>query len=245
MCLAFIVPIHSQRPDLRVAAPVHVTGDTRADQVVSRWEAAAGGPVAAALAAWGGRRLVLGSTWPPDEAIWLPGLPALLDHHPDLRVVLVPHEPRPARLSDIEGRLARRGVPAARLSAFLAGDAAAAAVRCVVVDSVGVLAEIYRAGTLAYVGGSFTTGVHNTMEPAIASLPVLFGPVIQNAAEAGALVAAGAGFVVRRAGEALAAADGLLADPARLATAGAAAHAVVRAQQGATERTLALLRSHV
>ncbi|MHB8079983.1 MAG: hypothetical protein ACYDIE_12105, partial [Candidatus Krumholzibacteriia bacterium] len=124
-----------------------------------------------------------------------------------------------------------------------AGPGAATTARCVLVDSVGVLAEIYRAGALAYVGGSFTTGVHNTLEPAVASLPVLFGPVIHNAVEAGILVAHGAGQVVRRPAVAVAAAAQLLADPARLAAAGAAARAVVLAQRGATGRSLALLRS--
>ena len=115
--------------------------------------------------------------------------------------------------------------------------------RCMLVDSVGVLAEIYRAGDLAYVGGSFTTGVHNTMEPAVASLPVLFGPVIQNAVEAGTLVEAGAGWIVRRPAEARDRAAALLEDGDALAAAGARARDVVLAQRGATEKSMALLRT--
>jgi len=230
---------------LGVRAPVTVTGDTRAEQVILRFEAAAGGEAVARLTARPGRRLVLGSTWPPDEALWLPVLPDLLARFPDLTVVLAPHEPSPPRLAELERRLAASGVATTRLSRLApAGEAGAAAGgRCVLVDSVGVLAEIYRAGALAYVGGSFTTGVHNTLEPAVASLPVLFGPVVHNAVEAEALIARGAGRIVRGPAAAAAAAVELLSDPARLAAAGAAARAVVLAQRGATDRSLALLRS--
>jgi 3-deoxy-D-manno-octulosonic-acid transferase len=228
---------------LGVSAPVTVTGDTRADQVIRRYDASAGGAVAERLAALGGRRLVLGSTWPRDERIWLDALPTLLDRCPDLRVILAPHEPSPARLRDLERALAARSVGTRRLSALLEGELPPAeAPRCLLVDSVGILAELYRGASLAYVGGSFTTGVHNTMEPAVAAAPVLFGPVIQNAAEAGLLLTRGGARVVRTARDAVDAAAGWLGDPARLASDGATARATVLAMGGATTRSLALLR---
>jgi 3-deoxy-D-manno-octulosonic-acid transferase len=268
---------------LAVQTPVHVTGDTRVEQVIVRYEQSASGAVAARLSRLGSRRLILGSTWPPDEDLWLPVLRPLLDRHPDLRVILCPHEPLPERLAALEGRLDQAGLRHRRLQGLLAdgaagagageagggvadaraggvadepGDAAAGAPadaaatpeadpEVVLVDSVGVLAEIYRAGTLAYVGGSFTTGVHNTMEPAIGGLPVLFGPRIHNAEEAGVLVRRGAGFVCTEPPEALARADALLADPDALHTAGEAARQVVLDQRGATERTLAMLRPYL
>lgn len=232
--------------DLGVGARVEITGDTRAEQVILRYEEAADGPIAAGLRGWGGRRLILGSTWPPDERLWLPVLPELLQRFPDLNVVLTPHEPLPERLADLERRLAGLAVPTIRLSEFAATSGAGPAsdaARCVLVDSIGVLAEIYRAGDLAYVGGSFTTGVHNTMEPAVAAMPVMFGPVIQNAVEAGTLVARGAGKVVRRPPQALAHAAGLLSDPDLLRRTGETARQVVLEQRGATEKSMALLES--
>jgi 3-deoxy-D-manno-octulosonic-acid transferase len=238
--------------DLGVRCPVSVTGDTRAEQVIQRFEESAGGEIAAHLAGLGGRILVLGSTWPPDEQLWLPVLPELMGKHGDLRIVLVPHEPLPDRLAELEKDLAQRGIAHARLSRLMEGvastaadQAPAGAPRCVLVDSVGVLAEIYRAGALAYVGGSFTTGVHNTMEPAVARLPVMFGPRIQNAEEAGRLVNRGAGFVLRRCAEAVAVADALLSQPERLRSCGDAARRVVLEQRGATERSVALLAPYL
>jgi 3-deoxy-D-manno-octulosonic-acid transferase len=225
--------------DLGVRAPVSVTGDTRVEQVIVRYEQSQGGAVSERLRALGGRLLVLGSTWPPDEQLWLPVLPDLLARHPDLHVVLCPHEPLPERLAAIEAALESRQVASIRLSALLDGEVGHA--RVVLVDSVGVLAEIYRAGHLAYVGGSFTTGVHNTMEPAIASLPVLFGPRIQNAEEAGVLVRERAGFVCAEPEQALACANLLLDDPDLLRRTGEAARQVVLAQRGATRKSLEVL----
>ena len=223
-----------------VGAPVSVTGDTRVEQVILRWEAAREGRTAARLKALGGRVLVLGSTWPPDEALWLPVLPRLLADHPDLTVVLTPHEPSARRLAGLEKALDAAGVRHLRLGR-LTGGADAAGARAVLVDSVGALAEIYRAGHLAYVGGSFTTGVHNTMEPAVCGMPVLFGPRIRNAEEAGLLVRRGAGFVLRTPAEARAAAGRLLADDDERTRLGREAHRVVMEQRGATARSLAVL----
>ncbi|MBK8165745.1 MAG: hypothetical protein IPK64_07225 [bacterium] len=225
---------------LGVRCPVSVTGDTRAEQVILRWEAAHGGPVAAALQALGGRLLILGSTWPPDEQLWLPVLPRLRKECPDARIVLTPHEPTAARLGQLERRLTDDGLSTLRLSALVAATPVSPP-DVVLVDSVGQLAEIYRAGHLAYVGGSFTTGVHNTLEPAVAGLPVLFGPVIDNAEEAGELVRRGAGQVLRRPPEAVAAALRLLGDDRAHRTAAAAARGVVLDQRGATARSLAVI----
>ena len=228
--------------DLGITTPVSVTGDTRVEQVILRYEAARAGETAGRLRELGGRLFILGSTWPPDEKLWIPVLGDLLASNPELRVVLTPHEPSTDRLESLESSLDRRKIPHRRLSVLMAdpqgGDDPA---RVILTDSIGVLAEIYRAGHLTYVGGSFTTGVHNTMEPAVASMPVLFGPRIHNAEEAGLLVRRGAGFVLENSQEAFKVADGLLGDDERLKALGATARQVVLDQRGATERSLDMI----
>lgn len=229
------------RDDLGVSTPVTVTGDTRAEQVLTRFAAAADGGLADRLADWGGRRLILGSTWPPDEDLWRPALPGLLADHPDLNVILVPHEPEPERMAALAARCRADGLPTHRLSD--GPDPGGA--RCLLVDRVGVLAELYRVGFAAYVGGSFTTGVHSTLEPAAASLPVGFGPRIANAEEALAMVARGAGTVLRTADRADAWLRGLLADDTARRAAGAGAREVVEAQIGAASRSVELLSRYL
>ena len=232
--------------DLGVTTAVSVTGDTRVEQVILRYEAARAGDTAARLRELGGRLFILGSTWPPDEKLWFPILGELLAEHPDLRVVLTPHEPTADRLGSLGNSLDRRGIPHRRLSGLMAEPRGSEdPARVILTDSIGVLAEIYRAGHLTYVGGSFTTGVHNTMEPAVAGMPVLFGPVIHNAEEAGLLVRRGAGFVLDNSREALKVADDLLKDNDRLKSLGKTARQVVLDQRGATERSLAMIEPYL
>jgi len=232
--------------ELKVSCPVSVTGDTRVEQVILRYEGARAGETARRLRELGGRLLILGSTWPPDEKLWMPVLGDLLAAFPDLRIILTPHEPTTERLASLERALDRRKITHRRLSDIMSaprGEAESA--RVILTDSIGVLAEIYRAGHLTYVGGSFTTGVHNTMEPAVASMPVMFGPVIHNAEEAGLLIRRGAGFVLEKPEQALDVAAGLLKDPSRMADLGEIARQVVLDQRGATDRSMAMIEPYL
>ncbi len=249
---------HADRYELMGVPPgmIHVTGDARFDQVWDRIErrglAALRGVEDAADRVprelepiW--RRLddaetftlVAGSTWPADEKVVLPAVKVIGRSRP-LRLVVAPHEPTPDHLEALERRLDRLGLRHARLGALLAGDAPAPAV--VVVDRLGVLADLYALADAAYVGGGFgTAGLHSVVEPAALGVPVLFGPAHGNAREAGALAAAGGGYVVEGA-------DGFedrlrdLVDRDGLArAAGGKAREYVRSETGAAARNAALI----
>jgi 3-deoxy-D-manno-octulosonic-acid transferase len=106
----------------------------------------------------------------------------LLYELPEMNLILVPHEPskkRVKRYMDL-------------FSAFdpqtFSGLGCKECGRVVVVDGVGFLAELYKIGNLAYVGGAFSTGVHNVMEPSMMGLPSIFGPYYYNSPEAEAMV---------------------------------------------------------
>jgi 3-deoxy-D-manno-octulosonic-acid transferase len=115
----------------------------------------------------------------------------------------------------------------------------------VLADGIGYLAELYRAGDIAYVGGSWTTGVHNVMEPAVLGLPVFFGPRIDNSWEAGMLIRLGAGKIVRSSGEFAREAGALLADVALLGSLGKIASEFIRGSCGAAERCLELIEKYI
>ncbi len=223
---------------LGVTAPTRVTGDTRAEQVIQRFERDRNGDVATALHQWGEQRLVLGSTWPPDERIWWDALPQLLQTFPGLNVVLVPHEPTPARIRSLMQKSRDHGIPSTTLTNYHDHNDPA---RILIVDRVGVLAEIYGVASIAYVGGGFTTGVHSTLEPAVPALPILFGPRISNAEEALAMVSNGGGKVVQSGRDILNVVTGWLEDPDTAALAGRSARHTVDAQIGATERSVAMI----
>jgi 3-deoxy-D-manno-octulosonic-acid transferase len=205
---------------------VSVTGDTRFDRVMERWEQRASSKFTLPD---GGPTLVAGSTWPPDEQRLLPALERLLREDAKLRAVLVPHEPTPAHVTPLRDWTSRTNL----------SD------RVVIVDVVGVLAEAYRFADIAYVGGAFTTGVHSVIEPAIAGLPVVFGPKHDNSFEALQLIARGAARAIRTSDDAYAALRAWLTDPAARAQAGRAARSYVESQLGATEKCMAALAKYL
>jgi 3-deoxy-D-manno-octulosonic-acid transferase len=225
---------------------VRVTGDTRYDQVWRRALAASLElPPLAPLAAARGSRftVVAGSTWPADEAALREGWAMVRRQDARARLVLAPHEPTPSHLAPIEAWAAADGLRVARLSALVARGSGADA-DLVVVDSVGVLGELYAVADAAFVGGGFhSAGLHSVLEPAAYGLPVAFGPQHQGSRDAGLLLAAGGGASVatgRTLGELL---RRWQASQTLRTHAGAQARAVVERALGADRRAWALVAS--
>jgi 3-deoxy-D-manno-octulosonic-acid transferase len=117
----------------------------------------------------------------------------------------------------------------------------------VILDTIGELAEVYQIATVVFVGGSLVrAGGHNILEPAVFGKPIVFGPHMENFAEiAEAFLANDAGVQVRSDRELEAAVVGLMGDPVRRARLGAAARALVDANRGAKDKTLAVIATLV
>lgn len=183
--------------------------------------------------------LVAGSTWPADEKVLLPAV-AVLRRTRNLRLVIAPHEPTAPNLDALERRLDRQALRHSRLSALVAARAPAPQV--VVVDRLGILADLYTLGDAAFVGGGFgRSGLHSVIEPAAIGVPVLFGPNHGNAREAGALAAAGGGFVVEGAGGLEDRLRELMDEPIRIRSLGESARAYVESETGAAARNAELI----
>ena len=204
---------------------VSVTGDTRFDRVIDIRNQAKSLPLAAALTG-DSRTIVAGSTWPPDEEILIP----YFNSHPELKLIIAPHEVNEERLRSIEQRLKR---PALRYSQATPESSAQA--DCLIIDGYGLLSSLYRYATLAYVGGGFGVGIHNVPEAAVYGVPVFFGPNNQRFREARDLINEGGSFEVTSADDFQAQADRLLADERALAKSGQASGDYIRRNSGATE----------
>ncbi|MBI4169303.1 MAG: 3-deoxy-D-manno-octulosonic acid transferase [Acidobacteria bacterium] len=189
--------------------------------------------------------LVAGSTAPGEEPAILQAFRALRDVHASVRLILAPRHPE--RFDEAESALRQAGLRVARFSR-IGGEAAGAApadvpYEALLLDTLGVLPEIYAAADLVFVGGSLVRrGGQNILEPAALGKPVLFGPHVDNfRAAATALTEAGGGFVARDGEELAGLAVRLLGDPAARRVAGAMARRVVEANRGATSRTIAII----
>jgi 3-deoxy-D-manno-octulosonic-acid transferase len=144
-----------------------LSGDTRFDRV---WEIAQSPkqlPVIENFKAES-NLLVAGSTWPPDEKLMAQLMNRITA---SWRLVLVPHEVGDAHISEL-----KKNFPSALLyseaeAGKLNGDSTV-----MIVDRIGFLSSVYQYADLAYIGGGFGTGIHNTLEAAVYGIPVLFGP---------------------------------------------------------------------
>ncbi len=162
-----------------------VAGDTRIDRSLSLpHEADTKIPIA--LRSLPMFDLVAGSTWPEDEDVICDVV-----NTSELRVIIAPHNIAPSRISDLFSKLT---VPSCKLSEFTKEDEN---VQVLIVDSIGILAYLYKLGKVAYVGGGFGGGIHNILEPMAFGKPVLFGSRHEKFPEAVDLVRMGSGIIIK------------------------------------------------
>jgi len=139
------------------------------------------------------RCILAGSIHLEDESVVTLALAEILEKHEDVSLIWVPHDPDESYISRAEIFFSDKGFSCKRLGKKTVKLPEA---RVILVDVVGILSRLYWHGQIAYIGGGFSTGVHNTMEPAIARLPVLFGPKHEQFHATGELIKAGGGFLV-------------------------------------------------
>lgn len=221
---------------------VVVTGDPGIDSAAER--AGAADPEASYLLPFRDHprpTLVAGSTWPPDEDRLLPAASRARRVEPELRLIVAPHEPTTDHVDPLVESLQRAGWRV-ELLGTVEKRGSCREVDAVVVDRVGVLAQLYTVGTLAYVGGGFhDEGLHSVLEPAAAELPVLFGPEHANARAAADLLAAGGAARVTSEDELNRALEAWLGEPGEARRAGRSARTWVDEHRGASRRTARLL----
>ena len=209
---------------------VTVAGDTRFDRVIDVYHQAKQIPlVERFIKGTDGQQpplvFVAGSSWPEDEAIFIP----YFERHPEMKLIIAPHEIHEGHLKSIEARLHR---PTIRLSQ--ATEQNVANQDCLIVDSFGLLSSLYRYGQIAYIGGGFGAGIHNTLEAAVYGMPVLFGPRFQKFKEAKDLIAVGGAFTFDNAPAFTSRMDTLLSTPEALQQSSQAAGHFVQSHGGAT-----------
>jgi 3-deoxy-D-manno-octulosonic-acid transferase len=185
--------------------------------------------------------IVAGSTMKGEETAVLRAFRRVRATSPNTLLILAARHPE--RFAEVEQLCRQEGWRTVRRSE-LAIDAEPRA-DIVVIDTIGELATLYQLGTVVFVGGSLVpTGGHNVLEPAVFGKPIVFGPHMDNFREiADAFVAAGAALRLDDEGDLEPALVELLGDPVRRARLGAAARALVEANRGAKDKTMAALEA--
>lgn len=213
---------------------VEVVGDTRFDRVLDIKAAAKQLPVVEAFKN-GKNTFVAGSSWQPDEEIFIP----FFKNHPDWKLIIAPHVIGEDHLRQIEQFLAANGRKAYRYTDVVekSGDALFSdEPSALIINCFGLLSSIYNYGEVAYVGGGFGVGIHNTLEAAVWDVPVFFGPNNQRFQEAQGLKACGGGIEISNADEFNEKMERLIADEAYLKQTSSAAGDYVKSRSGALDR---------
>ena len=212
---------------------VSITGDTRFDRVAKILEISRQLPLVEAFVAGSNKIFIAGSSWGPDEEVYLP----YFNENKGWKLIIASHEVDETRIKEITSRV--NGVCVCYTKATM--DEVRAA-DCLIIDCFGLLSSIYRYGNVAYVGGGFGVGIHNILEAAVYGIPVFFGPNNAKFQEATSLKECGGGIEIRSAEEFASRMRCFDENPKELRAAGAAAGSYVSENSGATDKILSTIK---
>ncbi|HLT94690.1 MAG TPA: glycosyltransferase N-terminal domain-containing protein [Membranihabitans sp.] len=172
---------------------ITIAGDTRIDRVMElrdqefKWTA---------LEEWIGERSVIiaGSTWSKDENL----IARVMPEYPSMKWIIAPHEVNRDHLEKMKQTF---GEKALFLSDIGMEQSIPYDKNLLIIDRIGILSVLYRYGSLAYIGGGFGSGIHNTLEPAVYGLPLIFGPRYSKFQEAVDFIDLQVAQSIRNAGE--------------------------------------------
>jgi 3-deoxy-D-manno-octulosonic-acid transferase len=163
---------------------VTISGDTRFDRV---WANAQQPKTLKHVAEFKNSQklFIAGSTWPADEQL----IAGLIARHPNWKFIIAPHEVGEDKINGLLNIL-----PKETTIEFSKINTLSALHSTLVIDNIGMLSSLYQYADIAYIGGGFGAGIHNTLEAAAFGMPVLFGPKYDKFKEARDLVQLKAGF---------------------------------------------------
>jgi 3-deoxy-D-manno-octulosonic-acid transferase len=157
---------------------VSITGDTRFDRVLQIKEQAKQLPIIDSflnLAEEKPQVFVAGSSWPPDEDIFI----RYFHEHPEWKLIIAPHVISEEHLQQIIEKLGNRKIIRYTEAEKITSSSSSSPLNeydVLIIDCFGLLSSIYRYATVTYIGGGFGVSIHNTVEAAVWGVPVIFGP---------------------------------------------------------------------
>jgi 3-deoxy-D-manno-octulosonic-acid transferase len=174
---------------------------------------------------------IAGSTWPEDEKLLI----SLTEKYPDWKFIIAPHEIGDSHIKEIEN-LFPKAIKFSVLSSQLKQNSP----QILIIDNIGMLSSLYQYAKVAYIGGGFGVGIHNTLEAAAFGLPVIFGPKYDKFQEAKDLIGIEAAKSIANSDELLNAFENFKANT----KASAEAKKYVEQQKGATEMIMKVLNKN-
>jgi 3-deoxy-D-manno-octulosonic-acid transferase len=176
--------------------------------------------------------IVAGSTWKPDEELLI----EFIHSHPEVKMVIAPHETKRANIERLISKLKSPVICYTEAS-----EDAVINSQVLIVDTIGLLSSVYRYAELAYIGGGFGVGIHNTLEAAIYGIPVVFGPNYLKFNEAVAMKNLGIAYPIQNYDELKTCLEKLIADTEKRKQISSASKSYTQLNIGATQKIIELI----
>jgi 3-deoxy-D-manno-octulosonic-acid transferase len=191
-CFSHIFTQHPLVPEMQrlltSLPPVTVAGDTRADRVLAiaeQWQ-----PLPAIEAFINGRKtIVAGSTWPADEKIIFSAFNQLNNNR--LALIIAPHEVKDTHINALLKQGDGKAICFSQWQKLTPEVTKELKYQILIIDSIGILARLYKYADVVWIGGGFGAGIHNTLEAAVYGKVLAFGPRYHRFTEAIELIAIG------------------------------------------------------
>ncbi|MCL3782287.1 3-deoxy-D-manno-octulosonic acid transferase [Prolixibacteraceae bacterium JC049] len=168
---------------------VAVAGDTRFDRVAQIASSIINLPIVEKFVG-ANRVVVAGSTWSPDEEL----IANFINNDTsNTKYIIAPHEIKPKHVDELVAKLE---VGVQKYTSLNGVEDVDENAKVLIIDCIGILSSVYSYGHIAYIGGGFGVGIHNTLEPATFGMPVIFGPNHERFREAVMLKESGGGFAI-------------------------------------------------
>ena len=177
---------------------------------------------------------VIGSSWPEDEN----NLLDFINNTPGIKTVIAPHDIKQNKIIDLQNSITKETILFSKI-----GETDVSLFDVLIVDTIGLLTKIYSYADMAYVGGGFKTGLHNTLEPAAFGIPVIIGPHYNGFAEAVSLVERGGVLTVKNKEELNSVLKQLMTNNGFRTKTGKINHAYLRENIGGTKTIVSHIKS--
>ena len=211
---------------------VLITGDTRFDRVAANAAKQHQNTIIEQFVK--GKDILLGgSTWSPDEKI----IASLLNNS-NFKFIIAPHEIKESRLQEIEATFNHACIRYSQANVITV-----AAAKVLIIDNIGMLSSLYQYAGMAYIGGGFGVGIHNTLEAAAFGKPVIFGPNYSKFDEAKQLIAIGAAISIHNTDSFIAAIDQLYLNETNYFAACEKSRQFIASGKGASEKIIAKINA--
>jgi 3-deoxy-D-manno-octulosonic-acid transferase len=185
--------------------------------------------------------IVAGSSWQKDEECLIEAYSVLKEKHPSLKLIIAPHEIDKNNIDRLKNLLHKYHIPFHLFSDNLTTYNQSV----LIVNAIGFLSSVYQYGTVAVIGGGFSDGIHNILEPTVYGLPVMFGPNFEKFNEAHELLDLKAAFVYHDAKELTNHLYNFVSSPSELSAASLLAKNYVLKNSGATDKIATVLENYL